>query len=202
MPRSWSCSDSPSSPSSAARRCAAAPSPCGERPMADIAGASAAASGIGWWGVPLAIAGGAIRGGTTLLGGSLGETVTEKAGRINLGLEGTLLMGAMTAFAVSLATGNPWLGVVGAAAVGIALGALHGGLCSQARVNDPAMGIALMLAGSGLAFWLGKPLIQPTAPGLPSIVLGGWTSQPALKAALSINPLFVIGVLAAFAVHR
>lgn len=160
------------------------------------------ASALGWWGVPLAIIGGAVRVGTTLLWVSLGETVTEKAGRINLGLEGTLLMGAMTAFAVSLATGNPWLGIAGAAAVGIVLGALHGGLCSLVRVNDTAMGIALMLAGSGLAFWLGKPLIQPTAPGLPSIVLGGWTDQPALKAALSINPLFILGLIAAFAVHR
>lgn len=156
------------------------------------------ASSLGWWGVPLAIVGGAIRVGTPLLWVSLGETVTEKAGRINLGLEGTLLMGAMSAFAVSLATGNPWFGVIAAAFVGLLLGALHGALCSLARVNDTAMGIALMLAGSGLAFWLGKPLIQPSAPGLPAIVLGGWTDQPAVKAALSINPLFVLGLLLAF----
>lgn len=157
------------------------------------------AGSLGWWGVPLAIAGGAIRVGTPLLWVSLGETVTEKAGRINLGLEGTLLMGAMTAFAVSLASGLPWLGVFAAAGVGVLLGALHGALCSLTRVNDTAMGIALMLAGSGLAFWLGKPLIQPSAPGLPAIMLGGWTDQPAVKAALSINPLFLIGVVLAFA---
>jgi simple sugar transport system permease protein len=156
---------------------------------------------IGWWGVPLAIIGGAIRVGTPLLWVSLGETVTEKAGRINLGLEGTLLMGAMSAFAVSMSTGNPWLGVIAAAFVGILMGVLHGVLCSLPRVNDTAMGIALMLAGSGLAFWLGKPLIQPTAPGLPPIVLGGWTDQPALKAALSINSLFVVGLVLAFIVH-
>jgi ABC-type uncharacterized transport system permease subunit len=156
------------------------------------------AGSLGWWGVPLAIIGGAIRVGTPLLWVSLGETVTEKAGRINLGLEGTLLMGAMAAFAVSLASGLPWLGVLAAAGVGVLLGALHGALCSLNRVNDTAMGIALMLAGSGLAFWLGKPLIQPSAPGLPAIVLGGWTDQPAVKAALSINPLFVIGIALAF----
>ena len=132
---------------------------------------------------------------------SLGETVTEKAGRINLGLEGTLLMGAMTAYAVSLSTGNPWLGIPAAAVVGIVFGLLHGALCSLARVNDTAMGIALMLAGSGLAFWLGKPLIQPSAPDLPALDLGAWSSQPAVKAALAINPLFVIGVLLAFAVY-
>jgi len=156
---------------------------------------------LGWWGVPLAILGGAVRVGTPLLWVSLGETVTEKAGRINLGLEGTLLMGAMSAYAVALSTGNPWLGVLAAAAVGVVFGLLHGALCSLARVNDTAMGIALMLAGSGLAFWLGKPLIQPSAPDLQSLDLGGWSAQPAVQAALAINPLFVVGVALAFAVY-
>ncbi|HOY36514.1 MAG TPA: ABC transporter permease [Piscinibacter sp.] len=159
------------------------------------------ASALGWWGVPLAILGGAIRVGTPLLWVSLGETVTEKAGRINLGLEGTLLMGAMTAFAVSLATGSPWLGCLAAAGVGVLLGMLHGALCSLARVNDTAMGIALMLAGSGLAFWLGKPLIQPSAPGLPAIALGGWSDVAAVKASLAINPLFILGLVLAFVTH-
>ena len=154
------------------------------------------ATTLGWWGVPLAILGGAIRVGTPLLWVSLGETVTEKAGRINLGLEGTLLMGAMTAYAVSLLTGNPWLGIVAAACVGTLFGVLHGALCSLTRVNDTAMGIALMLAGTGLAFWLGKPLIQPSAPDLPAIELGSWSTMPAVQAALGINPLFVIGVAA------
>ena len=107
----------------------------------------------------------------------------------------------MTAFAVSLATGSPWLGCLAAAGVGVLLGMLHGALCSLARVNDTAMGIALMLAGSGLAFWLGKPLIQPSAPGLPAIALGGWSDVAAVKASLAINPLFVLGLVLAFATH-
>jgi simple sugar transport system permease protein len=159
------------------------------------------ASSLGWWGVPLAILGGAIRVGTPLLWVSLGETVTEKAGRINLGLEGTLLMGAMSGYAVSWLSGSPWLGVLAAAVVGMVMGTLHGLLCSLNRVNDTAMGIALMLAGSGLAFWLGKPLIQPSAPDLPAIALGGFTDQPAVQAALAINPLFILGVVLAFVVH-
>ena len=156
---------------------------------------------LGWWGVPLAILGGAIRVGTPLLWVSLGETVTEKAGRINLGLGGTLLMGAMSAYAVALVSGNPWLGVLAAAAVGVVFGLLHGALCSLTRVNDTAMGIALMLAGSGLAFWLGKPLIQPSAPDLQAIELGEWSTMPAVQQALAINPLFVLGVALAFAVY-
>ena len=52
------------------------------------------------------------------------------------------------------------------------LGALHAWLCARPRVNDVAVGIALMLFGVGLAFFLGKPLIGPTAPHLPSFSLG------------------------------
>ncbi len=56
-----------------------------------------------------------------------------------------------------------------------------------------------MLLGTGLAFFFGKPLIQPAAPMLPSIALGGWSSVPQLRAALEINPLFLIGIVIAVA---
>ncbi|PZV25797.1 MAG: ABC transporter permease, partial [Snowella sp.] len=59
---------------------------------------------IGWWGVPLGILGGTLRGSAPFLFVSLGECLTEKSGKINLGLEGTLLTGAMTAYAVSYLT--------------------------------------------------------------------------------------------------
>jgi hypothetical protein len=61
-----------------------------------------ATEALGWWGVPLAIAAGTMRGGTPFLFVSLGECLTEKSGKINLGLEGTLLTGAMTAYAAFL----------------------------------------------------------------------------------------------------
>ncbi len=91
--------------------------------------------------------------------------------------------------------------MVAAAGTGVLLGLLHGVLCSLPRVNDTALGIALMLAGSGMAFWLGKPFIQPSAPDLPTIDLGGFTEQPAVRAALAISPLFVLGLVLAFVVH-
>jgi general nucleoside transport system permease protein len=65
---------------------------------------------LGWWGVPLALVGGAIRASTPFLFVSLGECLTEKSGRINLGLEGILVMGAMSGYAISYLTGSPWLG--------------------------------------------------------------------------------------------
>ena len=81
--------------------------------------------GLGAWGVLVALAGGAMRGSIPYMFVSLGECLTEKSGKINLGMEGVLLMGAMTAFAVSDLTGSPWLGVLAAAFVGLLLGALH-----------------------------------------------------------------------------
>src|SRR6267378_263804 len=149
---------------------------------------------IGLWTVPLAVFGGAIRVSTPFLFVSLGECITERSGRINLGLEGTLVMGAMSAYGISYLTGSPWLGVLAAGVTGALLGALHAGICSLPRVNDIAVGIALMLFGTGLAFYLGKPLIEPTAPRLPAIDFGWWSDVAQVRAALRINVLFLIGV--------
>jgi ABC-type uncharacterized transport system permease subunit len=156
---------------------------------------------IGIWGVPLAVVGGALRVSTPYLFVSLGECLTERSGRVNLGLEGTLIMGAMAGYGASYLTGSAWAGVLAAGVVGMLLGALHAWLCSQPRVNDVAVGIALMLFGTGLAFFLGKPLIKPTAPRLPAFDLGGWSDFPPLRAALQINALFVVGVAMAFAMR-
>lgn len=156
--------------------------------------------GIGWWGVPLAVAAGAVRAGTPFLFVSLGELLTEKSGRINLGLEGTLVMGAMSGYGTAYLTGSPWLGVLVAGITGSLFGALHAGLCSLPRVNDIAVGIALMLFGTGLAFYLGKPLIQPQAPTLPAIALGAWSNIAAVRDALRINALFILGAALAPAI--
>ena len=146
-------------------------------------------------GVALAVLGGSIRVSTPFLFVSLGECLTEKSGRVNLGLEGTLVMGAMTGYGVAYLTHSPWLGILAAGVVGGILGALHAVLCARPRVNDVAVGIALMLFGVGLAFFIGKPLIDATAPHLPALSLGWWSESPALRSALQINALFVLGLL-------
>ena len=149
---------------------------------------------LGAWGVPIAVLGGAIRVSTPFLFVSLGECITERSGRINLGLEGILVMGAMTGYALSYLTGNPWLGVLAAGGAGLVLGLLHGLVCNLPRVNDIAVGIGLMLFGTGLAFFLGKPYVQPQAPILPAIPFGAWSASPQIRAALEVNPLFLIGI--------
>src|ERR1700690_4066363 len=104
--------------------------------MSDVAG-------MGAWGFPLAIVAGALRVSPPFLFVSLGECVTEKSGRINLGLEGTLVFGAMTGYAISYQTGSAWLGVLAAGIAGSLFGAFHGYVCKLPKVNDIAIGIAL-----------------------------------------------------------
>jgi general nucleoside transport system permease protein len=147
--------------------------------------------------VLIAMLGGAIRVSTPFMFVALGECLTEKSGRVNLGLEGTLVLGAMVGYAASYRTGSPWIGVLAAGVAGSFLGAMHGFICKLPRVNDVAVGIAMMLFGTGVAFFFGKPYIQPTAPRLPSLPFGGWASDLSLKSALDINPLFFAGIVIA-----
>jgi len=147
--------------------------------------------------VLIALLGGALRVSTPFMFVALGECLTEKSGRVNLGLEGTLVLGAVSAYATSYHSGSPWLGVLAAGCAGGALGAIHGFVCKLPRVNDIAIGIAMMLFGTGIAFFFGKAYIQPTAPRLESISLGDWTGNPKLATALQINPLLIVGVITA-----
>src|SRR5258708_15578566 len=99
---------------------------------------------IGLWGVPLAVLGGAVRVSTPFLFVSLGECITERSGRINLGLEGTLVMGAMCAYGTSYLTGSPWLGVLSTGAIGAALRGLHPTICGLPRRNDIPVSLSLL----------------------------------------------------------
>ena len=156
-----------------------------------------ASTDLGWWGVVIAVFGGAIRVSTPYLFVSLGETLTEKGGRVNLGLEGILVMGAMSGYGVAYLSGEPWLGVLVAGTAGAALALMHALVCNLPRVNDIAVGISLFIFGTGLAFFLGKPLIHPSAPRLPHLELGAWSSYPQIRSALEINALFIVGVILA-----
>ena len=170
------------------------------------------------WMLLVAVVGGAIRVGTPFLFVSLGECITERAGRVNLGLEGTLVMGAMIAYCVScetvatlprflpeavqpspetLAIVAPWFGVVAAGIVGALLGALHAIICNRPRVNAVAVGIAMMMFGLGIAFFFGKAYIQPSAPKLQAIDFGWWAEAEPVRFALRINMLFLIGIVLA-----
>jgi general nucleoside transport system permease protein len=147
--------------------------------------------------VAVALLAGALRVSTPFLFVGLGECLTEKSGRINLGNEGALVLGAMVAYAVSYKSGSPWIGVLAAILAGAMLGGIHGAVCGLTRVNDIAMGIAIMLAGTGVAFFFGKPYVQPSAPQLPRVPLGFWSDLPQVRSALEVSPLFFVGIAVA-----
>ena len=154
-----------------------------------------------WIALFAAIVGGALRVGAPFLFVSLGECLTEKSGRINLGLEGVLVLSAMASFGGAYLTGSVWSGVLVGAAAGAVLALLHGVLCSLKGVNDVATGIALMLLGTGLAFYFGKSLMQPQAPQLPALPLGDWSDNAVVRSALQVNVLVPVGMVLAAAMH-
>jgi simple sugar transport system permease protein len=149
----------------------------------------------------IALIGGALRVSTPFLYVSLGECITEKSGRINLGLEGVLIFGAMSGYGASYLTGSPWFGVFFAGFCGLCFGLIHGLLCSLPRVNDIAIGIALMVLATSLAFFIGKPLIQPQAPMLPFFQIGLWSDNPQIQSNFQINLLLPLGLILAFILH-
>ena len=154
-----------------------------------------------WIALFAAIVGGALRVGAPFLFVSLGECLTEKSGRINLGLEGVLVLSAMASFGGAYLTGSVWAGVAIGCAAGAVLALLHGVLCSLKGINDVATGIALMLLGTGLAFYFGKSLMQPQAPQLPALPLGDWSDNAVVRSALQVNVLVPLGMVLAVAMH-
>ena len=98
--------------------------------------------------------------GTPILFATLGEIFAERAGVLNLGVEGMMLMGAMTGFGVAHVTGNPWAGVIaGMLAAGV-LSLLHAFVVITLRADQVVSGLALTFFGTGLSAVLGAPLVE------------------------------------------
>ncbi len=120
--------------------------------------------------------------GTPLLLGTLGEIYAERAGVLNLGIEGMMIMGAYSAFVVTYKTGHPWLGILVAAVVGGAFSLIHAFASITLKANQVVSGLALTMLGLGLSgvlgrSWVGLPLFTPlnrvTVPVLSAIPIIG-----------------------------
>ncbi len=107
----------------------------------------------------IAIFSSAVIAGTPILLAALGELVTERAGITNLGVEGMMLMGAVSGFMTAIVTGNSWLGLMAAMLAGGAMGLIHAALTVSLRANQVVSGLALTLFGTGLSGYLGKAYI-------------------------------------------
>ena len=132
----------------------------------------------------LGILSSAIYSGTSLLYTALGEVITERSGIVNLGLEGVLLVSASSGFAITVITGNPYLGVLVASLVGGLVNLLLGYLAITRKANQLASGLAIMFFGFGLSALIGNPYVGKSIHALPRFDLPGNSSLPQLYASL------------------
>lgn len=101
----------------------------------------------------------AITAGTPILFAALGELITERAGVLNLGVDGIMLVGAATGFMATVTYGNPWIGVAIALVAGALMSLIHAFLTVTLRANQVVSGLALGIFGTGLSGYLGKAYV-------------------------------------------
>lgn len=106
-----------------------------------------------------AVLAGAVAGAASILFAALGETISERAGVINLATEGSMLVGALAAYATAVETGSVWLGVLLAAVAGMLLAALHGGMIVVRGANQLATGIVVLFLAIGVTSLLGRDYV-------------------------------------------
>lgn len=142
-----------------------------------------------------------LRAGTPLLLAALGELVAEKSGILNLGLEGMMLMGAVTGFGVTLATGNPGLGLLAAMLAAMLLALIHAFLTIDLSANQVASGLALSIFGGGLSAFLGAHLVGKPIHGLQPLNIPLLADLPVLGPILfRQDGLVYLALLLTFAV--
>lgn len=97
--------------------------------------------------------------GTPLLLATTGEIICERSGILNLGVEGVMSIGAVVAFIVTMATGQPWLGVAAALGAGMVISIVHSFASVTLQANQVVSGLALTMLGLGLSGMMGKPYV-------------------------------------------
>ena len=123
--------------------------------------------------------------GTVLLFATLGEVLAERSGVLNLGVEGMMLIGAMTGFSVTIATGNPWLGVLAAMLFAGIISQIHAFITITLQADQVVSGLALTFVGTGISLVLGEGLSKAgTVALMPNF------SIPLLSAIPILGPIF------------
>lgn len=126
-----------------------------------------------------------VASGTVLLFATIGELLAERSGVMNLGVEGMMLIGAMSAFSVAVSTGNPWLGLLVAMLAAGLLSQIHAFITITLQADQVVSGLALTFLGSGISVVLGEGLSKAGAISLlPNF------SIPLLSQIPLIGPVF------------
>jgi general nucleoside transport system permease protein len=134
--------------------------------------------------------------GTPLVFAALGELITEKSGVLNLGVEGMMLVGAVTAFIVTANTQSPWAGVAVGMLAGAALSLIFAVVALSLHANQVASGLALSLFGVGLSAFVGLRYVSVVIEGMQPIAMGGLSDLPVVGRLLfGHNPLVYLSLL-------
>ena len=128
--------------------------------------------------IPLLAA--AVQSGTPILYATLGEIFTERSGILNLGVEGIMIIGALTGFLVAKITGNPYLAFIAAGFAGTCAASIHGIVCLVFQGNQVVSGLALTILGVGLANYLGTSYVGVSAPGFQPLPIPLLSQIPVL----------------------
>lgn len=121
---------------------------------------------------------GAVRGGTSILYAGTGESFAENAGVVNLGTEGSMLVGALAAYAAAAGTGNPWVGALAGVAAGGALALVHAYFVLHRRANQLANGLVVLFLALGLTSLFGAAYVSRPAQSFTSWRIPGLGSLP------------------------
>jgi general nucleoside transport system permease protein len=121
-----------------------------------------------------------ITASTPLVFAAVGEIVVEKSGVLNLGVEGMMVMGAISAFAVGVTTGDPTLAILAGAFGGAAVSLIFGVLTLYLMANQVATGLALTLFGLGLSALIGSSYVGKTIPALAKLNIPVLTDIPVI----------------------
>ncbi len=133
---------------------------------------------------------------TPLLIASLGELVVERSGVLNLGVEGMMVMGAVSGFAVAQITGSPWIGMIAAVIVGALFSLLFGVLALSLVTNQVATGLALTLLGLGLSGLIGESFVGQAGIKLPSLHIPFVSDIPLVGRLLfGQDPIFYLSII-------
>jgi len=141
-----------------------------------------------------ALISGAILAGMPLLLAALGETISEQAGLLDIGLEGTMLLGAYAGFVVANWTGSSWIGFLAAIVAGMAVNVLMVVFCVRMGRDQIVVGIAILLSMEGLTSLLHAAQFGTSYPrldGVPTVAIPGLSKIPVIGPSLFSQPLIV-----------
>lgn len=132
-----------------------------------------------------------IKAGTPILFATLGAIIMERSGIINLGIEGLMLIGALSGFATALFTGNLFLAVLASFFAGVAAGSIHGVITIYLRGNQIVSGLSLTMFGVGVTALFGRSLVGRTIDGFSKVDIPVLSKIPVIGPGLFNHDILV-----------